>query len=522
MFLVKLLKSISPKRLTPALLASMTVALIIGATIVSASAATFTGTLTSTDPTFNRWTAFAQGGTCALSGVGSAVRYKTFQFTLTGSGNVVVSLLTADGAVLAPANPDTFIGLYPAGSFNPAAACTGAISANDDSGGTAQSKITTTTALPAGNYTIVVTSFDNVPGPPNGDALPWAFTGVVTGPTVLNAKAPMDFNGDGRTDYSLVRDSGIVGIADQQMAEGEGIRRDKGKWIAERAELIAQNSPQANKVNWLTLLNGGSFTGLQWGLNTDFFIGGDFDGDNRNDYAVWRPGTQGVFYILRSSNSTVQIENFGQTGDDPSVVADYDGDGRTDVAVYRLSATGNTFFYRGSLNNPSGSTTFLPWGTNGNAAFTDYPYPGDFDGDGRADVGIFRDNTSGADTFIVRNSTGGAVTWLNWGSASSFAAPGDYNGDGKTDFCSTVNVVGGKRLYYVFLNGVGGQPAVEFGLSTNLIAQGDYDGDGRTDIASYNQSNGTFYVRPSSNVATTTVVQWGQAADYPMANFNTH
>lgn len=63
----------------------------------------------------------------------------------------------------------------------------------------------------------------------------------------------------------------------------------------------------------------------------------DFDGDNKSDLAVFRPGAPGnsFWYILNSSNATVDIINFGQSGDDESVVGDYDGDGKADLAVYR-------------------------------------------------------------------------------------------------------------------------------------------------------------------------------------------
>ncbi len=57
---------------------------------------------------------------------------------------------------------------------------------------------------------------------------------------------------------------------------------------------------------------------------------------------------------------------------------DYDGDGRTDVAVFRPS-TGAWFVQGGASVN---------FGTNG-----DIPVPGDYNGDGRTDVAVFRPST---------------------------------------------------------------------------------------------------------------------------------
>ena len=60
-----------------------------------------------------------------------------------------------------------------------------------------------------------------------------------------------------------------------------------------------------------------------WGQATDFFVPEDYDGDNKTDFAVWRPGPPGgaAWYILNSIGSTVRAENFGQTGDDPTIQA---------------------------------------------------------------------------------------------------------------------------------------------------------------------------------------------------------
>ncbi|MEO6393747.1 MAG: VCBS repeat-containing protein, partial [Pyrinomonadaceae bacterium] len=55
---------------------------------------------------------------------------------------------------------------------------------------------------------------------------------------------------------------------------------------------------------------------VNWGLNTDRPAPGDYDGDGKTDVAVYR---NGVWYILQSSNGQVTTQLFGVSGDIPVV-----------------------------------------------------------------------------------------------------------------------------------------------------------------------------------------------------------
>ncbi len=110
---------------------------------------------------------------------------------------------------------------------------------------------------------------------------------------------------------------------------------------------------------WYVMNSGtNTFSGSQFGQPGDIPVDGDFDGDSRNDLVVFRP-SNGAWYILRSLDGQFQGTTFGQNGDKP-VAGDYDRDGKTDIAVWRPST--GTYYYLKSSNGQFAATQF---GANG-------------------------------------------------------------------------------------------------------------------------------------------------------------
>src|SRR5215213_1123307 len=164
---------------------------------------------------------------------------------------------------------------------------------------------------------------------------------------------------------------------------------------------------------------------------------------------------------------------------------DYDGDGRADYGVFRI--TDNTWY----IYKSSGTTTFQQYGS----ASYDTLAPGDYDGDGKGDLAVWRYTDR---VWYVLNSSTGTVSFLQFGLIGDEPMARDYDGDGKTDI-AVVRRTNGSMVWYV-QGSTAGFFASTFGLSTDNAAPGDYDGDGKFDFAVFRQGASTgaqayYYIR---------------------------
>lgn len=105
-----------------------------------------------------------------------------------------------------------------------------------------------------------------------------------------------------------------------------------------------------------------------WGQACDRVIDGDFDGDGRADIGIWR--SNGDWWIKPSSGMPAFIVRnwgLGSLGDIP-VTGDYDGDGKSDMAIYRPSTAvgvASQWFVLKSNSNWTNTLPIANWGTVG-------------------------------------------------------------------------------------------------------------------------------------------------------------
>jgi photosystem II stability/assembly factor-like uncharacterized protein len=219
---------------------------------------------------------------------------------------------------------------------------------------------------------------------------------------------------------------------------------------------------------------------------------------DQSEIAVYRGSTGEWFTLHADGTSAAATWGAPSLGDVP-VLGDYDGDGRTDLAVYRPA--GGLWIVAPSASPGVWYTVF--WG--GGAG--DVPVPADYDGNGRTDVAIYR---SADGQWFIKKDSGSSSSVTRFGSPAhgDVAAPADYDGDGKADVAVFRTTTGEWFIRYSSnareVYSLWGAPS--FG---DVPVPRDYDGDGKADVAVYRTSTAEWFIASSAVPGTAITVAWG-------------
>ena len=185
---------------------------------------------------------------------------------------------------------------------------------------------------------------------------------------------------------------------------------------------------------------------------------------------------------------------------DVPVTGDWDGDGKDNVGTFSRRAYGWFNLLAG------GQVTRVRRGIG-----PDRPLVGDWDGDGKVDLGLRRATLP---DFVLRPASGAPAIKLSLGAADDKPVAGDWDGDGTTD----IGIWRPATAMFWLRRPDGTVRKVQLGTTSQLPVTGDWNGDGVTDLGVFDPATATWSLRMVAKDGTvwTATTKLGAAGDLPV------
>jgi len=344
-----------------------------------------------------------------------------------------------------------------------------------------------------------------------------------------------DFNGDGTSDFAVFDENAgkwYIAAAEPSGADvrigpivaaglswgGPGNVTVRGDYNGDGFGDLAVYHEAAGRwyvrrLGWdgVTLVNG-----LGWGFPGSIPVPGDYNGDGIGDHAAYSKET-GQWSILSGAGDGVILWDMQWGGDMfMPVSGDYDGDGTNDLALYTPS-DGTWYIVRVSDLGIGGPTIVFgfPWGGGRDQV----PVPGDYDGDGFWDLGLYDMLTGHWHVYSLTKGTtiyrSDAPDGIAWGGGGMVPVSGDFDGDGAFDF-AVYNEHGGS--WYIYSPSKDALVYIgAWGFRGAWPVSGDFDGDGVYDLSVYETMTGQWYIRALSGPSIASGQRWGSGGLVPVA-----
>jgi hypothetical protein len=308
---------------------------------------------------------------------------------------------------------------------------------------------------------------------------------------------------------------------------GSQAPQDNQYWGTTRVNLPASVAPGANATFAFTA-NAPSTTGkynFQWMMVQDGGVGffgtlsqpiamtvtsraalgyQDYNLDGKTDLGFWRPSLRRWTINTNLGGAGLSPNyTFGSTGDLP-IPGDYNGDGQADLVTLSLSS----FLWAFDFNRDGTADQTVTFG-----ATNDIPAPQDYNGDKQADLAVFRPSTG--QWLIDQDRNGTADITATFGQSGDIPVPADYDGDGEADLAVFRP---SNHTWYIDTNHDGtADITVALGQSSDLPVPTDANGDGKADLTLFRPSTGQWLIDTNLDGTADITITVGQSGDIPVA-----